>query len=94
MKELKFDVVAMKDVPDPPMSSRCGSGRYAILYRTVKDLGLGEKSAVRVPCTGAKEMTYMKSQLRKMAKGDGLRLLSSRDAESTIAFVWFISDKS
>lgn len=91
MKELKFDVILMKDVPDPPLGFR--GSQFDSLYAEIKRLGYVEKDAVRVPGLDKKRMTYMRSQLQAMAKREGLRMLSSRNQDSTVAFFWVIKQK-
>lgn len=86
MSQLKFEVVSMEKVPDPPVCR--GGGRYADLYDALRKLGLGEKSAVKVGCRDAKHLAAMRASLRKKAEADGKMLCSSRNVENTEAYFW------
>lgn len=88
MKELKFELVPMKDVPEPPAS--LSRGRWSPIWVAIKKLGFEQAQALRVPVADAKELNYARAQIREMAKRDGLRLLSSRNQDSTVAFFWAI----
>lgn len=91
MKELKLDVIPMKDVPDPPLGFR--GSKFDGLYAEIKKLGYAEKDAVRVSGLDRKRMIYMRARLQAMAKREGLRMLSSRNQDSTVAFFWAIKQK-
>jgi hypothetical protein len=88
MKELKYDVVKMEQVPDPPMGSR--SCQFDSAWADIKKLGYAQKEALRVAALDKKRLTYMRSALQTIAKREGLRVLSSRNQESTVAFFWAI----
>lgn len=79
-----WDVVSMDDVPSPPPGGR--GGRYALLFDAMLSLPSGH--SVRVACSGVKELTYMRNNLKTQAKRDGKRLLSSRNAQNTLAWFW------
>ena len=88
MTGLKFEVVAMKDVPDPPVGSR--TSKYWDLYLEIKKLGLAQAQALRVEVKGRKELNYLRTQISALARKDGRRLLTSRNQASTVGFFWLI----
>jgi hypothetical protein len=86
-KIVSFEIVSMERVPDPPVTDYSG-GRYAPVWEAIKKAGRGETHAVRVACAGKKDLSYMRTQLRVKAKRAGMVLLSSRNAENTLAWFW------
>jgi hypothetical protein len=81
-----WDLVAMDEVPEPPTGARGTESRYAPLYIALRKMPSGH--SLRVPFADKKEMSYAKTQLGGFAKKDGLRLLSSRNEENTLAWFW------
>ncbi len=71
-----------------------GGGEVVPLYLAIRQLPAGESHAIRVQVPeGRKRLSYIKQQLRKRAKRDGIMILSSRNAESTLAWFWWMKDQ-
>lgn len=84
--EADWDIVGMVSVPQPPASRR--DGKYLALYVAIEALPPDESLAIKVPCSGPKQLNYMRTQLRVKAKLRGRKVLSSRNEDSTLAWFW------
>lgn len=84
--EPQLETVTMDQVPDPPLSGR--TGVWGRIYQKIRALGLAERAAVKVCFTGHKEFVAARGRLRKLSERDGLRLCSSRNADSTEGYFW------
>lgn len=85
-KSLDVRVIAMEDVPPPPIANTWG--KWNDLYRRVRALGMAERQAVKASFEGQKQFTQARWRLRKLAKDEGLRMLSSHNEDFTVGYFW------
>ena len=89
---LEYEVINMEEVPPAPLS-RCGH-RYAELYQKIRDLGLGEKNAMKVNCVDQKHFLALRVSLRKTAERDGKMLCSSRTIDYKFGYFWLVKPRT
>jgi len=56
----------------------------------VKELGLGERNAIRVRLEGKKEFLAARGALRKFAEREDMRAVSSRSDDYRVGYFWLV----
>lgn len=83
----KYEVVAMDDVPNPPVQTH---GRCGVMYAQVRALDVKSERALKIPVKNSADLNYVRGRLQKLAGQDGRRLLTSRNETSTVLWAWTV----
>lgn len=87
---LEVETVTMDAVPSAPIEFGNRAGRWVALYRKIRELGLGERNAIKVRLEGMKEFRAGRLAMRKFAEREELRLLSSRSDDYCVGYFWLV----
>jgi hypothetical protein len=87
-----FEVVPMGKVPAPPV--KFNASKYESLWKAISSLPPGEGEAVKYKCPDyVSQFSYVRLKMKKRAEAAGRRLLSSRNADSTVGYFWLEDEK-
>lgn len=83
---MKLEIVAMKDVPSPPM--KFSARKYVDIYLALEKLPAGESHAVKLQVKNYKELKTLRSAIMSRMRARGRSVLSSRNEANTELYLW------
>lgn len=82
---MKFEVVEWDAIPVAP---RMHASKYHEIYFMLETLSPGQAQAIKVQVSGPRELRAIRKGAKQSFKLRGKRVLSSRNADSTVLYLW------